>query len=287
MSSPDITGTVWLVTGAAAGFGRAICEEILARGGKVVATARDPAKVADIAAIAPDRVLAAPLDVTSQAQIDACVKDTIARFGKLDVLVNNAGHGFMAALEEASEEEVRQLFDVNVFGLAALTRAFLPHMRAAKTGKVINFSSIAGVRGSAGAPYYCASKFAVEGMSEALAKELEPFGIGVMIVEPGAFRTDFFGRSMLLPKVQMPEYEFAGKLRAMSEKMDGAQPGDPKLAAKAIVDVTYGPHLPLRLLLGKGIWNSAKQSMLDRITDMEFCRELSEQCDFPAEPQPA
>lgn len=283
MKAADIAGTTWLITGASAGFGRAIAEEVLARGGRVVATARKPQDLEPIVAIAPDRVAAAKLDVTSEADIADCLKLADERFGGVDVLVNNAGHGFSAAVEEGSEREVRALFDVNVFGLAALTRAVLPQMRARRSGKIINFSSIAGVRGVPGVAYYCASKWAVEGLSEALAGEVAPFGIGVLVVEPGAFRTEFYGRSLLLPDNRIPAYEGAEAIRKMSSEQDGAQAGDPKRAATVIVDTAFAEKPPLRLILGRKVWPSAEASIKARLADMEFSRELSETCDFPVE----
>lgn len=285
MSARDIKNSVWLVTGSAAGFGRAICEEVIARGGKMVATARDPGRLADLVALAPDRVLALELDVTSEKKIDSCIKNALERFGQIDVLVNNAGHGFMAAVEEASAREARSLFDVNFFGLVSMTQAVLPTMRKARAGMIVNISSISGVRGTGGASYYCASKFAVEGLSEALAQEVAPFGIGVLIVEPGTFRTDFFGRGMMMPARRMPEYEGATRLRTMSDTMDGKQPGDPRLAAAIIVDTALLSKPPLRLMIGKGIWISARDSLLARVQDMEFSRELSETTDYGADAQ--
>lgn len=279
----DLTGKTWLITGTAAGFGRALANEILARGGQVVATARNVDAVADIAALAPDRVLAVTLDVTRQADIDIAVAAAIERFGRIDVLANNAGYGFLAALEEGTEAEIRHQFDVNVFGLAALTRAVLPHMRAAGAGHVVNFSSTAGTRGNAGVGYYSASKFAVEAMSESLSREIAEFGIKVLIVEPGPFRTDFSGRSIGKPAQPIAAYQAAARMRDYSDSLDGTQAGDPLRAATIIVDTVLSADPPLRLILGAQAYEGAIQSIRERLADMERSRDIAPLADYPAD----
>src|ERR1700722_9393113 len=184
----------WLVTGANAGFGRAVCEEVLARGGKVVATARDPNSLAALVDKSNGRALALPLDVTKTTQIAAAVEGAEA-LGGVDVLVNNAGYGFLGGVEESEDREIRAMFEVNFFGAAAMMRAVLPGMRAKGAGYIINVSSIAGIFGGPAGGYYSGTKFGLEGLSESLAIEGEPLGIRVLIMELGAFRTDFFGRS--------------------------------------------------------------------------------------------
>ena len=205
----------WFITGSSRGLGRALALEVLAQGGKVAAAARNPAALADLVAAHPGRVLTPALDVRDGAQIAAAVSEAEAWSGGIDVLVNNAGHGMQGAVEEVSDADARALFDVNVFGLLAVTRAVLPGMRARRRGHVVNLSSIAGLMGSAGTGIYSATKFAVEGLSESLALELEPLGIGVTIVEPGPFRTDFNGDSLAVA---------AKAARVMFEAVTAAEP---------------------------------------------------------------
>jgi NAD(P)-dependent dehydrogenase (short-subunit alcohol dehydrogenase family) len=281
MAFVDVRESVWLVTGASVGFGRAIAKEVLGRGGRVVATARDRASVADLETGAPDRVLALPLDVTQQEQIAAAVRSTEARFGRIDVLVNNAGYGFLSGMEEASDAETRAQFDVNFFGLAAMTRAVLPLMRRQRSGRIVNLSSAAGVFGVGGSAFYTASKFAVEGLSECLAQEVAPFGIGVLVVEPGAFRTEFFGRSMAKPANPIADYESLTKMRAQLDKLDGQQPGDPALAAAAIVDAVLSDHPPLRLVLGSGAFDRIRRALEARIEQVDATRSVAKSVDFP------
>ena len=191
---------VWFITGCSTGFGRELSVILLKRGYRVVATARDKAKVEDIVAGNPKNGLALALDVDKQGQIDAAVKAAEARFGRIDVLVNNAGYGYLAAVEEGDDADIRAMFETNFFGLAAMTRAVLPIMRAQKSGAIVNISSVGGFIGFPGSGYYAATKFAVEGLSESLSKEVGPLGIKVIIVEPGPFRTDWAGRSLKTPR---------------------------------------------------------------------------------------
>ena len=197
---------LWFIIGCSTGFGRELSVILLERGYRVVVTARDKAKVDDIVEAHDKNGLALKLDVDKQDQIDAVVKAAEARFGRIDVLVNNAGYGYLAAVEEGDDSDVRAMFDTNFFGLAAMTRAVLPLMRAQKSGAIVNISSIGGFIGFPGSGYYAATKFAVEGLSEALSKEVAPFGIKVIIVEPGPFRTDWAGRSLKTPKKPVDAY---------------------------------------------------------------------------------
>jgi len=242
---------VWFITGCSTGFGRELAQILLKRGYRVVVTARDKTKVADIVKSHDKTGLALKLDVDKQDQIDAAVKAAEAKFGRIDVLVNNAGYGYLAAVEEGDDSDVRAMFDTNFFGLAAMTRAVLPIMRGQKSGAIVNISSIGGFVGNPGSGYYAATKFAVEGLSEALSKEVGPLGVKVLIVEPGPFRTDWGGRSLKTPKKPIDAYaETAIARRRQIQDYSGKQPGDPVRASEAIIAAVEQPHSPLRLPLG-------------------------------------
>jgi NAD(P)-dependent dehydrogenase (short-subunit alcohol dehydrogenase family) len=277
----DQHGKVWFITGSSVGLGKALAREVLDRGGTVVATARDSASVDDLAELAPDRVLAVALDVTRADQAAAAVESARQRFGRIDVLVNNAGYGFLSGLEEASDAEARAQFETNFFGLVAVTKQALPVMREQQSGTVVNISSTAGVFGIGGSAYYCASKFALEGLSEALAQELEPLGLRVLIVEPGPFRTEFFGRSLRVPAEPHPAYRHLADQRAAVEKLDGQQVGDPVRGARAIVDVVSSESPPLRMVLGRGAFERARAALERRIADIDRTREIAASADFP------
>jgi NAD(P)-dependent dehydrogenase (short-subunit alcohol dehydrogenase family) len=243
--------SVWFITGCSTGFGRELSVILLKRGYRVVVTARDKAKVEDIVAGHDKIGLALALDVDKQNQIDTAVKAAEARFGRIDVLVNNAGYGYLSAIEEGDEADVRAMFDTNFFGLAAMTRAVLPVMRAQTSGTIVNISSIGGFIGFPGSGYYAATKFAVEGLSEALSKEVAPHGIKVIIVEPGPFRTDWAGRSLKTPKKPVDAYtETAIARRRQIQGVSGSQAGDPVRAAEAIIATVEQARPPLRLPLG-------------------------------------
>jgi len=240
---------VWLITGANSGFGRAITEAAVAAGDVAVATARRVAALDDLVAAHPGQVEALPLDVTDTAAVDATVKDIIDRHGRIDVLVNNAGRSHVGAAEETTDAELRDLFEVHVFGPAALIRAVLPQMRSRRSGAIIQLSSMGGQLSFAGFGAYSATKFALEGMSEALADEVRPLGIKVLIVEPGAFRTELFGN--ISASAPMSDYaDTVGKTRHMVEVNAGLQPGDPAKAAAAMLTAIDAPNPPLRLPLG-------------------------------------
>ncbi len=242
---------VWLITGCSTGFGRELAKMLIGRGGRVVATARDPGKLADLVADNDAGALALKLDVDKPEDIAEVVGGTTEKFGRIDVLVNNAGYGYLSAIEEGEDEEIRAMFETNVFGLAAMIRAVLPVMRAQKSGRIVNVSSQGGFIGFPGVGYYNATKFAVEGLSEALAKEVTPFGIKVLIVEPGPFRTDWAGRSLKMPKEPIEAYaETAVARRNAIHDYSGTQPGDPVRAAEAIIATVESANPPLRLPLG-------------------------------------
>lgn len=242
---------IWLITGCSSGFGRVLAEELLSTGNKVIVTARKLTAIEDLQKKYPDLALCLELDVTNNAQIHYIIESSIKKFGKIDVLVNNAGYGICGAIEEAPENEIRRIFDTNVFGLIEMTRAVLPHMRKNKSGHILNISSVAGLVSTPGFGIYNATKFAVEGLSEALAGEVAPFGIKVTIIEPGPFRTDFAGRSIYMCE-EMKEYDEAMlATRNYVQKANGNQSGDPLRASFLMIRAVEMEHPPLRLLLGK------------------------------------
>ncbi|KAG9611566.1 hypothetical protein KCV01_g2446, partial [Aureobasidium melanogenum] len=254
--------SVWLITGASSGLGRALAEAVLDAGNIVVATARRPETLADLVASFPGRAIAAHLDVTDPETIDRVVTDTQDRFGRIDVLVNAAGYGYLAAIEEGESKDIRAQFDTNVFGLIDVMQAGLPGMRARRRGHIVNFSSLGGLVAFAATGYYHATKFAVEALSESLSLEVAPLGIKVLIVEPGAFRTDWAGRSMLESPVVIDDYaETAGKRRNATRAVSGTQPGDPGKAARAIIKAVDAEQTPLRLLLGKSALDIADKRL--------------------------
>lgn len=242
----------WFITGAARGFGARIAQAALAAGDNVVATGRNTATVSEALGSHPN-LLIATLDVTNEAQAIAAAGAAIHRFGRIDVLVNNAGFGLLGAVEEASADDVERLYRTNVFGLLAVTRAVLPHMRKQRSGHILNLSSIGGYRGSAGFGVYCSTKFAVEGLSEALALELAPLGVQVTIIEPGYFRTDFLdAQSLSVSPASIAEYTAtaAGKTREVARNANHNQPGDPTKLAGAVLQIAGHPQAPVRLALG-------------------------------------
>ncbi|MFF5103328.1 oxidoreductase [Streptomyces sp. NPDC000134] len=242
---------VWLVTGASSGFGRAIAEAAVAAGDTVIGTARRPEALADLVAAHPDRVEAVRLDVTDGELIDAVAADVLSRYGRVDVLVNNAGRTQVGAFEETTDQELRDLFELHVFGPARLTRALLPQMRERGSGSVVNISSFGGQLSFAGFSAYSATKAALEQLSEGLADEVAPFGVKVLIVEPGAFRTNLFGANAAYFSQEMPAYaRTVGATRRSVRGGDGGQPGDPAKAAAAIRLALDAEKTPLRLALG-------------------------------------
>ncbi|HSY22828.1 MAG TPA: oxidoreductase [Polyangiaceae bacterium] len=261
-------GKVWLLTGTSSGFGRSIAEEVLARGGSVVATARDPRALGDLVARAPDRVHAIRLDVTKASEIRDAVASARERFGAIDVLVNNAGFSIVGAVEETSDDDLRATLEPMFFGPVALMRAVLPQMRERKSGTLVQITSVGGVITAPGFGAYCAAKHALEAVSESLAAEVAPFGIRVLIVEPGAFRTRLFG-SAFRTMPAMPEYEATvGPTRAYAAHSDGVQAGDPAKAAKAIVDAVTAGAPTLRLPLGADAVQSIREKLAKVTADV-------------------
>ena len=245
-------GKVWFITGASTGFGREMAEQLLAGGAKVVATARKPEQLSALAAQYPETALVLPLDVNREDAVQSAVEKTLAKFGHVDVLVNNAGYGVLGAVEEVTEAEFMPMYETNVFGLIRVTKAFLPQFRERRSGHIVNLSSIGGLVGLSGWGFYNSTKFAVEGFSEALSVELAPLGVKVLIVEPGPFRTDFLGRSGQEATTRIADYdETSGKTREYMKSNDGKQVGDPVRAVQAIIAAVASPHTPKHLLLGK------------------------------------
>lgn len=252
---------VWLITGTSSGFGQAIAEAAAARGDTVVATARRPESLATLANSHPGQLFTAALDVTETARIPAVVDEIVQQHGRIDVLVNNAGRALIGAVEETTEQELRDLMDVHFFGPAALTRAVLPHMRAQKAGAIVQITSMGGRMSFPGVSAYSATKFALEGLSESLAAEVAPLGITVLIVEPGAFRTGLQGSAMQM-SAELPAYaDVVGPVRASMRAVDGNQPGDPAKAAAAIMAALDAEQPPLRLPLG----NDAADAITARV----------------------
>jgi NAD(P)-dependent dehydrogenase (short-subunit alcohol dehydrogenase family) len=272
----------WLITGATRGFGALIAKEALSRGDAVVATGRRVEAVADALGSQPN-LLGVALDVTREGDAERAVEQALARFQRIDVLVNNAGYGLLGAVEETSAREVERIYATNVFGLLAVTRAVLPAMRRQRSGHVINLSSIGGYRAGAGFGVYCSTKFAVEGLSEALAAELAPLGIHVTVVEPGYFRTDFLDQSSLVHTERVLDaYEATvGKLRGHVGAMNHAQPGNPVKLASALLALVDAPQPPVRLALGSDTVRAIEEKNAAVASELAAFRTLSLSTDFP------
>jgi NAD(P)-dependent dehydrogenase (short-subunit alcohol dehydrogenase family) len=276
---------VWFITGASTGFGRLLAEQALAKGDNVVATARKPEQIADLTHNHPEAALVLALDVTDNNAVESAVDAAIKQFGRIDVLVNNAGYGLAGAIEEATEDEYMPVFETNVFGLICVTKAVLPSLRKQRSGHIVNLSSVGGLIGSPGWGYYNASKFAVEGFSEALAAEVAPLGIHVTIVEPGPFRTDFLGRSGVEAEQRIADYDqTAGKTRQYFHEQAGKQAGDPAKAAAAILTAVDAAKPPKHLVLGKLAFNRMNQHLDEWKQELEAWRETSLGADFDTAP---
>ena len=274
---------VWLITGCSTGFGRELAKAVLERGWRAVVTARQPETLDDLGAEHGDRVLASRLDVTDNASIRAAVDKAEAKFGGIDVLVNNAGYGYLAAVEEGEDRGVRAQFETNFFGLLAVTRQVLPGMRQRRSGHIVNISSIGGLVGFAATGFYHATKFAVEGLSESLAIEVAPLGIKVTIVEPGPFRTDWAGRSITESATVIDDYAAtAGKRREQTRARSGNQPGDPARGAAAIIQAVMAHEPPLRLLLGAPALQLAYDRLDSLRANFDAWRETTLSADYPA-----
>jgi NAD(P)-dependent dehydrogenase (short-subunit alcohol dehydrogenase family) len=273
---------VWFITGCSTGFGRELAKMVLDRGYRAVVTARDPAKVEDIAKGREDRALVLELDVTDPVEVDAATKSADQHFGRIDVLVNNAGIGYFGAVEESDEAEVRRMFEINFFGLSRMTRAVLPIMRRQRSGQIVNISSIGGLRSFPALAYYHATKYAVEGFSESLALEVAPLGIRVTIVEPSGFRTDWAGRSANERKNPIADYApTAGQNLENLRAYSGKQPGDPVRAAAAIIEAVESPNPPLHLLLGKAALRGARGKLESLKQDFDAWEKTTLAADFP------
>lgn len=242
---------IWFITGSSSGFGRALAETVLNHGETVVATARKPQRLQDLKTQYPSKILTLRLDITKPGEVREAVNQAIATFGRIDVLVNNAGYAVLGAIEEVSDVDIRRQFETNFFGTLDVTRAVLPHMRYQRSGYILNMSSAGGFVGFPGAGIYCSTKFALEGFSEALAKEVAPLGIKVTIVELGAFRTNFNDRSLIRPDQSIDDYtDTSGQMLKWIQDINGSEPGDPNKAAAAMIQAVDSVNPPLRLVLG-------------------------------------
>ncbi len=274
---------VWFITGCSTGFGLGLAKQAMQHGYRAVVTARDPGKLEGYGVT--DNVLVLKLDVTQPDQVAAAVKAAQDRFGGIDVLVNNAGIGYFAAIEEGEEAEVRKMFEVNVFGLTAMIQAVLPGMRKRRSGCIVNISSLAGLRGMPALGQYNATKFAVEGLSQALRLEIEPLGIHVMVVEPSGFRTDWAGRSANESAHQIDDYmATAGNVRLAIRASSGKQPGDPLLAVKSIIDAVKSGKPPHHLLLGNDAFEGAMAKLDALRKDFAAGEAVARAADFPKVP---
>ena len=275
---------VWFITGCSTGFGRELASLALQQGNRVVVTARKTSDIEDIVAPFPETAIAIKLDVTDKADIKASVEKAIAAFGIIDVLVNNAGIGYFGAVEESEEDEVRRMFDINVFGLANMTKEVLPIMRKQRSGHIVNIASIGGLVSYPAVGFYNATKYAVDGLSEALAKETAHLGIKVTVIAPSGFRTDWAGRSANNSKIEIEDYApSAGKNKNDIRGYSGNQPGDPVRAAQAIIKAVNSENPPLRLLLGAAALKGARNKLVQLQKDFDGWEETTVGADFPKE----
>jgi len=277
------TMTTWLITGCSTGLGRAFAEAVLARGDNAVVTARDVAKVQDLADDHPDTALALALDVTDDAQVAEAVAAAEQRFGGVDVLVNNAGYGYRAAVEEGEDGPVRQLFDTHVFGTVRTIKAVLPGMRARRSGTIVNLSSIGARICPEGSGYYSAVKAAIEALTLSLRKEVAPLGITAMVVEPGGFRTDFAGRSLTQAAQPIADYaDTAGRRRKEHDTVHGTQQGDPARAAAALIAAVESDEPPYMLLLGDDASDGFRAALDNLRTEVDVWESVSRSTGFDA-----
>ena len=267
---------VWLITGSSTGFGRSLTEAVLKHGDRVVATARKPEQLNDLVEQYPETAKAFRLDVTDPQNISEVVDFALKTFGQIDVLVNNAGYGAVGAIEEVSDEAIQRQFDTNVFGALKMMRAVLPLMRKQRSGHILNLSSVGGFVSFGATGIYCGTKFALEALSEALSKEVESLGIKVTIVEPGAFRTDFNGRSLAAPEQPIDDYApITSPFLQWLQEMDGKQPGDPDKAAIAMIKVVESNNPPLRLALGADAVSMIEAKLESVKTELDAWRQVS------------
>lgn len=278
----DSRTPVWFITGCSTGFGRELAKLVLDRGWRAVVTARDKDRVEDLARGREDRALALALDVIDDEEIEAGVAAAMKRFGRIDVLVNNAGYGYLSSIEEGVPEEIRAQFEANVFGLFAMTRAVLPVLRRQRSGHVLNVTSVAGFCGFPGSGYYSASKHAVEGFSDSLSREMAPLGVRVTCVEPGPFRTDWAGRSMAQTKSTIPDYaETVASRLATTSKNSGTQAGDPVRAGEAMIALVAEPNPPLHLVLGEWGHDAVVTKLKHSLGEVEGRRQTALDTDYP------
>jgi len=271
----------WLITGASSGLGAALARAVLDRGDNAVVTARNTDHLQDLVNAHPETALAVSLEVADHEQVTAAVAAATDRFGAVDVLVNNAGHGYRAAVEEAAVDEVDELFATNFFGPVDLIKQVLPQMRQRRSGTIINVSSIGAPRSNPASGYYTATKAALEGVSDALNREVASLGIRVMVLEPGAFRTDFSGRSLAQSRTVIDDYaDTAGKRRKENDTSHGTQPGDPDRAAQVIIDTVQGDEAPFRLLLGSDAITIVRDELQSRIDEIDTWAHVSSTTDF-------
>jgi NAD(P)-dependent dehydrogenase (short-subunit alcohol dehydrogenase family) len=274
--------SVWLITGCSTGIGREIATVALEQGHQVAVTARDESRVGDFLERFGARALPLRLDVTDTTQCATAVARTEEAFGRVDVLVNNAGYGYLAAIEEGEETEVRAMFETNFYGTLSMIKAALPAMRARRSGYIVNISSMAGLVANPGTGYYSATKFALEGLTEALSRELAPFGIRVSLIEPGPFRTDWAGRSMKQVSKPMDAYsDSVGQRRSFIVSMHGRMPGDPRRAAEAIVSLEKLDSPPLRLLLGKPVLDMMRGKLREMEQTLGEWESVTLGADYP------
>ena len=286
MAASEQTRPVWLITGCSTGFGRELARVVLEAGHRAAVTARNAERVADLVEGHPDSGLTLALDVTDRQAVRHAVQETEARFGRVDVLVNNAGYGYLAAVEEGEDSQVRAMFETNFFGLVAMTQAVLPGMRERGRGHIVNISSVGGLVGNPGSGFYAATKFAVEGLADSLSKEVTPLGIKVTLVEPGPFRTDWAGRSLRQTEHSIEAYaETAGARRAQTSGYSGKQPGDPVRAAKAIMQVVAAEQPPLHLVLGKPGLEMVRKKLDALHQDLAAWEEVTLSADYPEDEQ--
>ncbi len=275
------TSKVWLITGSSTGFGRSLTEAVLKHGDCVIATARKPEQLQDLVERYPNTVKALRLDITNLDEVHSAVNAAIDAFGRIDVLVNNAGYGLVGALEEYSEDQIRQNIETNLFGAINTIRAVLPIMRAQKAGHILNMSAIAGFTNELGFSVYGAAKFGLEGISEAVQGEVAPLGIKVTIVEPGPFRTDFIGRSLVRAENSIDAYnETSGKFIQFLDTIEGRQPGEPEKAARVLIQVVESDNPPLRLVLGKYAYSKFRQKIASLTAELDAWEAIASNTDF-------
>ena len=274
---------VWFITGCSTGFGRELAKLVLDTGHKAVVASRKTEDVEDLVEEFPDTAIAVKLDVTKPDEIKSSIEEAISKFGQIDVLVNNAGIGYFAAIEESEDDEVRRMFEINFWGLANMTRAILPLMRKQRSGNIVNIASIGGLVGFAAVGYYNATKFAVDGFSDALSKETAPLGIKVTVVCPSGFRTDWAGRSANNSKIVIDDYkDTAESNKNYMRGYSGKQPGDPVRAAKAIVKTVESENPPLHLLLGAAALKGGRTKLDVLKKDFDAWEDTTTGADFPA-----